>query len=1059
MGAVAEYEFVSFDDPIDMYLEDGLLKRWLVRLSYNTVGSLLSLTDRELDELGRKTSCEDDLYRFVGAVDRAPKPKPKLKEVVKLSFLHALPATPAFEVVRDSWALRPTSEGALRGASCRAPEVAAPSRSIDDAIKERLSNASNSDWCTDSFDGRRAKTEMPRTDWANELKQLDMMADGALESLKDRGDEALICMCFPAFAGGFEAVEGIFQRAFASSASQRQTFYTMADWFPDALLLYMVWAFRKYYKDGASWQPIFGVLGITESNVQSEIKDFLFSRIGKLGLSLYSPDESDFYYHYTMLLHAGLSKEIWEDLWESTLLKIAIQGDSDWDCPTAAWSGHRILRVACDPTSMHHVSTEGAHKVLEKMPSGTAEPLLERALAVASDVVRLGKRKASTNVSLLAQHGLTDVALDALVAVLRKDAKEAPSASILDEATEVIYLPEATVCLESGEGDWVGFDWDRLFLPGKYAGYELTYEVMGEVRHRESLVEIEGRCEVDPVHLRVAPAPDLLVELHVRRPSDGEQEETEESVSFISQRVVPTRPGVYEFLFDGVSRYVLRSKTRRIHRERQVAYLVLPGYSVEAVAGMELVSKSEVYGTPGFTIAYYNIVPGAQGRILGSDGQAVAVWHESYRTSSMAGDPIGTDARGNDLYGCREYKGLYSTLPTFLIEMPTGGVEQEPLRVECLCDGCEIPLYHRDLSSANDYEGAVSTFVIDLKRSSIPTFVRSGQLKAFAKDGSQVLLYRFCVAPVAEVHLAGLSIEDDCIMATYRFNRVSDGAEVAPDGEPWSHLNPGYSFKRPLEDISARFEFRGPEEEGATASVRPLEAVLHLAGIRVALPELTRQNGRRFNLFDATERKGRSDRITVTALARRRNRGVYISVGRSPLIYGDNEAPWSSMAHMFGDLSAFMPPEAYRENLPAEPERVALRMSVGFGTESSADSGWVPVPAAARTIEIQDFETGFGFTLCKVERIAIGWLSSSMRVRFEPAFDRALCVRLRDDQGNKSDVIQIEAGAQTFDVPTPFAEQLFGRHRIWASFASKARLRAPDFSVSQSIVLCKGARG
>lgn len=177
------------------------------------------------------------------------------------------------------------------------------------------------------------------------------------------------------------------------------------------------------------------------------------------------------------------------------------------------------------------------------------------------------------------------------------------------------------------------------------------------------------------------------------------------------------------------------------------------------------------------------------------------------------------------------------------------------------------------------------------------------------------------------------------------------------------------------------------------------------------------------------------------------------------MIYGDDEAPWSSTAHLFGDPSAFVPPEEYRDDLPAEPQTIVLRMSVGFGIESSADSGWAPEPAAARTIEIQDFETGFGFTQCKVERIAMGWRSLSMRVRFEPAFDRPLCVKLRDDQGNKSDVIQIEAGAQTFDVPTPFAEQLFGRHRIWASFANKPRLRAPDFAVSQSIVLCKGARG
>ena len=140
---------------------------------------------------------------------------------------------------------------------------------------------------------------------------------------------------------------------------------------------------------------------------------------------------------------------------------------------------------------------------------------------------------------------------------------------------------------------------------------------------------------------------------------------------------------------------------------------------------MELVNRERIGD---LALEIYDVSPGGSADLLDGHSEKVSSWSESFVVEFEKPFRIGRNERGSDVFPYLTRDGFGNTaLPTVAVRSMGVGVNARDLEVRCLCDGRRVSI-SRSYPFAGDGDGAPSSVMLQLSKSSIPLFVADGLL-------------------------------------------------------------------------------------------------------------------------------------------------------------------------------------------------------------------------------------------------------------------------------------------------------------------------------------------
>lgn len=744
----------------------------------------------------------------------------------------------------------------------------------------------------------------PRDEWFKELKALDARAREIFDDLDDQFETVMVHMAFGSLTMSLDSVRHGFKALFAYYRNRHNEALDLIDrYLRNIYLVYLADRARELYDGDALWPNVFAEIGVTGQNVQIAMKKLFVSQLERRGMPRYAVGESDFYYLYTVLMHGGLSEDLWINLWTKAVLPFCRQLLKGTTFSSYEAAGLWLLDEVFNPGS-RFAPNNSVRKILEKAPSSSVASLLVSALSVASQVVETvpGDRR----LQMLSSYGLPDTAMTALKKCVNKNQNASGGRS---SRGSLAYFPEAELNLDVDTGR-VLIAWPEQRLPSNLGGGVVEYVINGALMHKEPVRYSVNKCVLSAVNIPVSPCAKYLVELRM----EGEAP----SGSF-RQSIHRSRPGCFEFVETRRGVYRLRGAKERLTKTRKIAYLVeerlevVPGHGMTAGPVYETGDSWEDARAQVFTVE-----PGAAGSIVERrTGREIAVWHESYRVHVSKDRRIGRTVEGLDLYGeSPDRDGFNGGLPLITLTGLSGEHALDDLLVECVCDGVSVSVARRKTVLQRECGESEVVARLDLAATSFPSrFVQNCVITAWqgSAGDAPIYRYRFAMAPIRGFRIDSLYLAEGSFTASYRFKSMY-AMNVSVGGGEKRRVNARGDFEVavPLSDKSL------PVSIESVVGDTSIDAFIDLAAVDFHVPDqlMDLSAQRPICLYDALEADSSLGRLSLVASDWRAGRALLIMLGDKPLFYKAMDAPGKYDISLFDDPGAFLPSSGMGKPLP-----------------------------------------------------------------------------------------------------------------------------------------------
>ena len=884
------------------------------------------------------------------------------------------------------------------------------------------------------------------------LKQCQARAKSTFDTLCDRYDTVLVYQAFPAFSVEMDEIRESYLKLFKGYPSHPGKALDISRQFlPDLFLIFVADLARNSFSDDNLWGNFTEILPLS-SNVLNDLKNLFIELLSKRGMPLYDQDEAATYYLYTVLLHAGLSEESWEDIWENSLIPLAKELKNGSIGYAGDMDGYAILKEVKEQDGKFSPGKETVSRILQKAPEFTLAPLFESALKAAMQIE--SKTNPAEEYVLVDSFELPEASLTALHDVVAGSSGRSPGRSrVADKASgsghkQILSLPSADLCLDLARGI-VSIKWSGRQYPQSFLGYRLDFYVDGVKRHEQKFVARLNKCVLEDVEVEVSPQSRYDIELRLmRRPV--EQEDDFEVVSTHEQSFERSKPGCFEFIRGVNNVFRLRERKGRITRRRRIAYVVKTGFRIEPGAGMTLV---EVYesseGWSGSSAFVYDVEPGASGSIFMEtvDGidEEVAVWQESYRAHVYKQYVIGETLGGLDLFGfVGGENGINIGLPTITIEAANGSAAFKDLEITCSCNGKSVSV-PKQVIWEDGLDGCGSSRIaLALNRAWIDWLSEVVEVTArqVSNNGRVVFRYRFATIPIQNFKLESAHVDNGRIVADYSFEARS-GIEITDFNGLVTEVRAHECY---VKRMLLKDEYL-PITITSTNGHPSVKAKLALAAIDVMMPEeLTSLSRKRpICLADAVLMGTRKGTVSIKALGWRHNRFVYAKAGLQVVCVKELRQPTEISLNLLQKAHMFVPSDG-----DFRPRDLNMVISVGYGDEE--DDNPKKPKIAWTDIETLRLREGLGFRSMEIAAGNGGCFA---------CFDKPiLCnaeVSFKKTGRRPKDLteerVQIPKGSREFELPPEVCRQIHAGGEVLAQFFPKGRMGKVLSEYSFEIIL------
>ena len=660
-----------------------------------------------------------------------------------------------------------------------------------------------------------------------------------------------------------------------------------------------------------------------------------------------------------------------------------------------------------------------SRKILDRAPSRITAPLLEAGLEVAIQVEsskRIDRDEAAT--TLISSSQLPEAALRALSSTEERLSDKLNHWSDTEtngrHVRGIVYLPHASLQLDLDAGE-VYACWERQQFPAYFVDYAVEYRIDGKLVKSMKFIPSVGKCLLEKTRIPLPPSTRYEIELALI--AIDEHAERRTTIGLLTQSFARNKPACFEFIRQSNGVYRLREKNERLSKERTIAYVVKPGYSIKPRCGMTPISRYESRGSwEGEQVFVFSVSPSASGSIVDSKtGVEYAVWQERYIATIDKTHILGKTSDSVDLYGFRPSSiGTNGGLPIISVEAFDGRNAINDLDITCIVDDRRIAVPRKALWDETESDN-IAKIAFDLSEAyGINWHVEkcSVEIKQRSIGDGAVLRYRFAVIPIQEFKLASIDLSYGVAIAEYSFQLKCD-AEISDSQHKAEHIKAGdyWSAKTLLKDEFLRIGMKTGGQEKTT------DALLALAAIDFEIPDalIAKSNTHPINLCDALALRTNSGVIRISSYGRRRRRAVYASIGCKPFLFQEFKRAESHEFNVFSDCTWLVPDT---DETPAvEP----LTLAIHYGDDLSSGS-----PKEATTeIVLLEFQKGYGFSS---QRILCDQNGKHF-IRFDSPIDCEALVTFKvDKSGRAVGESDVTRGSDSVEIPNE-AFRLIDRKR------------------------------
>ena len=874
----------------------------------------------------------------------------------------------------------------------------------------------------------RNSVHLPNCNEAKALREFEKKAHSTLLIVADHAEDTFMAEALGMISTDIPSLRANVKKLFSrcqklsNTNSSKAAVMGLGAETPDSFLLYMLDSVQRNFTGSAAWKPALAELGITDHTSEHEIKRLLYTHIQQWGFKTYDDDETELKYYYTILLHAGLAMSDWESIWDRLMIPLARDIERG-RLPDGTYPSSRaLIRLANDKHSGYHLANKSAQNLIAKAPD-IVGPLLSEALSIAETLVR--NSTDNKNAIMMSRGALPTLSMKALDKVLSKKETKRSKRS----TSQLVYLPPAELRLNPSNSKMpMQLHWDLTRFPKKYAGRTVTYRINGTICCTAEIM----------TGVNSAVLTERLIELEAFRTYDIEielskPEESAEGKLFSSQSFKENRPGIYEFIRmpDGI----LRQKIRPLRKRRDVLCLIAPGFKIIPRNGMELVNSEVLTG--GYSIQTFDMSVMGCGEVYDPSENQVSAWCEGFKITIDRSQLVGEGKEGSDLYpmiGEAEKVDYNAALPAITIESLSAAFESAQLTVDCLCDGNRVSV--KRSASQDASTGGTSITVLRLDQSVFPAFVNEGRLRVtHPNTESQILNYRFSIAPIRRVSLESARVDGDTVMSTYAFlvNRAcrlrwNDSSITASRTIP-EYLDVPLSDEYLSLGIASLDDDDGPE----------VTAYVFLAGIDVSAPRaVSVTDGKMHDRHDLAKMAREDTTVSIESRGRRSHRGVLLSLGQVPVFYKLLSVESKYL------ISFLHPIPNAGENDGDQKTSLTLRLSYDCGHRREEDD----IPSC--DLDLGSLLLGYGFGRCELRYGTRGSslflsnpLTYDLHARFSVqrhARDRIIC----------GDVL-VPSGSTEIPLPWTALHALAKAGQLYVTFADEDLFGYTDFNSGQRI--------
>ncbi len=624
---------------------------------------------------------------------------------------------------------------------------------------------------------------LPSTDYAFVLKDFERGCSQAFDALCQDNPPGLVFEIFDDPVR-FDKLSDAFGRLFMGYKDKQATIAPMIEGnIPNSYIAFVAWRTRDKFSDNNLWGNFFDEYDL-EQYTCNDLKKLFMLLLEKRSLITYSPKEKADYMFSTALLHGGLGREHWEDLWAKCLIPLANNVVKEPSLGPLYSNGYGVLaavlnqETGCSP----RVATLS---VLHKMPADSAAVIMQGAFDLALQIVR-GQCDQNQSFSQqaigLADDLLPNVAIETLGHVV--SARENTKAKSAAVKSRIHVLPKPSL----------GFDEDlmcpvalvnRTEMSPELQGRTVQFSINGNLVGEDVISTRGGRCILSGFKTPLEPASEYHFELKVLEEAGNQNSGCVDATSVISR---PRINGLWEFSSRLSGQWIQRA-AGGAGRSRKTLYAVAPGKKLVFDGSTETIAIADCGGPwKGWEAQIIKTSPGVRGRLLNEHNEIVDSWHESISVEVIHPGRIGQTISGKDLFV--DYRVSASSrrngaLPVIVLTASRDAGALGRLRFKLLVNGQETLLVPNSALSMRCGGEDIQQLEIDLRRiDGFPSLAEECDLTVWLDDEkSPVCRYRFGIVPIKGFHLAQINRHDEGLTACYRFVVTEDAFIVNNDEE------------------------------------------------------------------------------------------------------------------------------------------------------------------------------------------------------------------------------------------------------------------------------------
>lgn len=755
---------------------------------------------------------------------------------------------------------------------------------------------------------------VPSSDEFHRLLKIEASSKAVFIDLGDRYATVMAYQAFDYLDQDLDTLARDFISLFQRFRNQPQRLLALIDQnLRNAFVVFISFEARELFDGDSFWESLLELLGMSKTNAWTPFKRLYIDQLKRLRMPAYQRDERAYYYFYTALLHGGLSKSSWADLWKKTLLPTGRQAISRGVRSPGPEEALSLLN-----NLKHSIGSQlpgrATLSILEKMPEDALLPLLESSLSAAYQYEQTRRFPSNGQTSenvLLASNGLPTIAIRGLQKALSPAQRRPRNAAHEGCEPIPVFIPRAEAFL-SLDSTTIRFSWKQVDVPDTLKNCRFDYFASGRLAASQDVELSPSGYLLPEVSIDVEPTTRLVIDVKLTKASLDDAQG--DSVALLQQVVKRDKPGTLEFVLDNQGRYKHRSKNERISRIKRIAYLIEDRYEIKPVEGMTPAECYDAQKDGGCHIQVFDVEPGASGSVIDrSTGDAVASWSESFSCLFEKKYLIGQAASGLDLYPCPlDQAPNNASLPTVTVVSTHPSTSLNGIKALLSVDGRRVSVSREVVCSEDD--DTPSRLEFRLGDTLLPdTHVSECRLAIVQANVGErpIFTYRFAIAPIQKFRIASITREHGRQIATYEFS-VPHCTVVEDETERQTVVGAfhSYSFRALLGDETVPLSLTTPGDG------KRMDAVLGLAGAEITLPTAMRKlidSGSPIGLPELLTLGRNASTITVSSKGWRASRGLYLSVFDRPVFYRELQAPGVHQISLLSALDLFLPSFGDRE--------------------------------------------------------------------------------------------------------------------------------------------------